>query len=414
MLLGFISLLLTVTQDKIAEMCIPKRVGNSWHPCDRDSDKDYEDKCTAKDKGQVQFVSAYGLHQLHIFIFVLAVSHVLYCILTLGLGTLKILRGLGTQGIHRSGVGIWIFGVALRFYSGYPIIWLFAVLFLLTNTHGWYSYLWLPFIPLIILLVVGAKLQVIITQMGLRIQDRGDVVKGTPVVQPGDDLFWFNHPRLILFLIHIVLFTYKFGFRSCFHRRLEDIIIRLSMGVVIQVLCSYVTLPLYALVTQMGSTMKPTIFNDQVVSALRNWHHSAKKQAKNGRQSETATSTPFSSRPGTPLHGLSPLHLLNGYRNSTAVDPRSQASPRKSDAEMIELWDPESAWPRSPSRHHDYREDSRMSRWNDQVGDEIGELGATQMADSESRAAVDGGRREVSISLRDFSFNQSDDRRRGK
>ncbi|TYG63954.1 hypothetical protein ES288_D06G069900v1 [Gossypium darwinii] len=31
-----------------------------------------------------------------------------------------------------------------------PIIWFIAVLFLLAYTHGWYSYLWLPFIPLIL------------------------------------------------------------------------------------------------------------------------------------------------------------------------------------------------------------------------------------------------------------------------
>lgn len=42
--------------------------------------------------------------------------------------------------------------------------------------------------------------------MGLRIQERGEVVKGVPVVQPGDDLFWFNRPRLILYLINFVLF----------------------------------------------------------------------------------------------------------------------------------------------------------------------------------------------------------------
>ncbi|RRT69982.1 hypothetical protein B296_00005344 [Ensete ventricosum] len=36
--------------------------------------------------------------------------------------------------------------------------------------------------------------------------ERGDVVKGVPVVQPADDLFWFNRPRLLLFLIHFVLF----------------------------------------------------------------------------------------------------------------------------------------------------------------------------------------------------------------
>lgn len=57
-----------------------------------------------------------------------------------------------------------------------------------------------------IILMVGTKLQVIITKMGLRIQERGEVVKGVPVVQPGDDLFWFNRPRLILYLINFVLF----------------------------------------------------------------------------------------------------------------------------------------------------------------------------------------------------------------
>ncbi|KAI8573701.1 hypothetical protein RHMOL_Rhmol01G0297400 [Rhododendron molle] len=123
-----------------------------------------------------------------------------------------------------------------------PPIWLFAVIFLLFNTHGWYSYYWLPFIPLIIILLVGTKLQVIISKMAIRIQQRGEVVKGVPVVQPGDDLFWFNRPRLILYLINFVLFQnafqlaffawtwYEFGLTSCFHEHLEDIIIRVSMG----------------------------------------------------------------------------------------------------------------------------------------------------------------------------------------
>ncbi|KAF7132593.1 hypothetical protein RHSIM_Rhsim09G0152900 [Rhododendron simsii] len=421
MLLGFISLLLTVTQDRIAEICIPKSVGNSWHPCDKHSAEEYEDKCAAKDK--VQFVSAYGIHQLHIFIFVLALFHVLYCIITLGLGTLKVCffrqfftsvtkvdyltlrHGFVTahlapqsemdfdfrKYINRSLEEDFKVVVGIS-----PIIWLFAVLFLLTNTHGWYSYLWLPFIPLIILLVVGAKLQVIITKMGLRIQERGDVVKGAPVVQLGDDLFWFNRPRLILFLIHVVLFTnafqiaffmwswYTFGFQSCFNNQLEDIIIRLSMGLIIQVLCSYVTLPLYALMTQasnMGSTMKPAIFKEQVPSS------------KNGRQPETATWTPFSSQPGTPLHGMSPVQLLNGYRDSSAVDNSRQTSPRKSNADMIEGC----SGSHSPIRHHDDGEESRKSRWNDQVGDEIGEIGSMQ--------------REVRISMSDFSFRKNRDRK---
>ena len=61
-----------------------------------------------------------------------------------------------------------------------------------------------------IILLVGTKLQMIITEMALRIQDRGEVVKGAPVVEPGDGLFWFNRPRFILFLIHLVLFQVKF------------------------------------------------------------------------------------------------------------------------------------------------------------------------------------------------------------
>lgn len=59
------------------------------------------------------------------------------------------------------------------------------------------------------ILLVGTKLQVIITKMGLKIQERGEVVKGTPLVEPGDHLFWFNNPRLILHIIHFVLFQVR-------------------------------------------------------------------------------------------------------------------------------------------------------------------------------------------------------------
>lgn len=46
---------------------------------------------------------------------------------------------------------------------------------------------------------------------------------------------------------------YKYGLRSCFHRKTEDIAIKLTMGVVVHILCGYVTLPLYALVTQVNN-----------------------------------------------------------------------------------------------------------------------------------------------------------------
>lgn len=207
-----------------------------------------------------------------------------------------------------------------------PTIWFFAVLFLLFNTYGWYSYLWLPFIPLIVILSVSTKLQVVITQMGLRIQGT-QVVRGTPVVQPGDDLFWFNHPRLLLYLINFVLFQnafqfaffawtwYEFGLKSCFHKYPEDLILRITMWAIVQFFCSYVTLPLYALVTQMGTTMRPTIFNERLAKALRNWHHTAKQHVKQNRHSGTVT--PATSAPGTPSHTISPVHPLHDYRGES-------------------------------------------------------------------------------------------------
>ncbi|KAF3623838.1 MLO-like protein 2 [Capsicum annuum] len=107
MLLGFISLLLTVGQSPISNICVSEKIGNSWHPCSKQKEeeltKDGEDisensseqhrrrllMAAASGSGKVPFVSADGIHQLHIFIFALAVFHVLYCITTLALGRAK-------------------------------------------------------------------------------------------------------------------------------------------------------------------------------------------------------------------------------------------------------------------------------------------------------------------------------------
>lgn len=71
--------------------------------------------------------------------------------------------------------------------------------------------------------------------------------------------------------------------------------------------------------------MKPTIFNDKVAAALKNWHKTAKRNKKHNRGSEL--NTPYSSRPATPTHGMSPVHLFHNYRSSTADDTPT-ASPR--------------------------------------------------------------------------------------
>lgn len=91
---------------------------------------------------------------------------------------------------------------------------------------------------------------------------------------------------------------------------------------------------------KMGSTMKPTIFNDRVATALRNWHHTARKHIKQNRGSMT----PMSSRPATPSHHMSPVHLLRHYRSEL---DSFHTSPRRSNFDN-DQWDPDSP---SPSHH---------------------------------------------------------------
>ncbi|KAG5078042.1 hypothetical protein JHK82_056737 [Glycine max] len=396
MLLGFISLLLVVFQDRISTICIPKSIASTWHPCDPDykskKPEGYYDKCAEKGKDLVAFMSEYSIHQLHIFVFVLAIFHILQCIMTLTLGRTKMskwrkwedeTKSVEHQFYHdperfrfardttfgrrhlsswsRSPISLWIVSFFRQFYRSLnkvdymalrhgfivahltpaseakfdfqnyikrtldedfavvvgitPTIWFFAVLILLTNTHGWHSYLWIPFIPVI------------------------------------------NAFQLAFFAWS----TFDNGFKinSCFHRTTADIVIRLTMGVLTQVLCSYVTLPLYALVTQMGSTMKPTIFNENVATALMNWHHSARNHIKHNKGS--TSNTPFSSRPGTPTHGMSPVHLLHKH-------------PRHSDSPIVspmaynyenEQWGVEGI--HSPNHHardhdHDHGETMQMQQ----------------------------------------------------
>lgn len=169
-------------------------------------------------------------------------------------------------------------------------IWIFSVVFIFLNAHVFYNYFWLPFIPLAMLLIVGTKLQGIITRMCVDTNDKSHVVRGTLLVRPSDHYFWFGRPKLLLHLMHLILFQnsfqlafftwswFKFGIRSCFHHDTEDIVIKLVMGLLVHILCGYVTLPLYALVTQMGTSMRKAVFTEGVLEGLKRWRVKAKKK----------------------------------------------------------------------------------------------------------------------------------------
>nr|XP_023910719.1 MLO-like protein 13 [Quercus suber] len=398
MLLGFISLLLTAFQGFISRMCIPTHLSYTMLPCKRgtvssNGSEHYYNLATNNRRrllsedtnlghclheGKVPLISLEALHQLHIFIFVLAIFHVIFCVSTMVLGGVRIRqwkvwedsikeeisRGDSTkrnapayannkflkqhtQGFWRKAeVVSWLISFFKQFYGSvnrsdytelrqgfikehHPrnpkfdfhkyivrtlendfkkivsiswYLWVFVVVFLLLNVAGWHSYFWLSFLPVILLLFVGAKLEHIITSLAqdaveskINNREAQQVTEMTrdnsavhnvveknaedhelPRVKPSDKHFWFSSPDIVLDLLQFILFQNSFeiaffvwilciyGFNSCIMEKPGFIITRLVMGVIVQVLCSYCTIPLYALVTQMGSSYKGAIFKEFV------------------------------------------------------------------------------------------------------------------------------------------------------
>jgi len=89
-------------------------------------------------------------------------------------------------------------------------LWALLVALLLLNVHGWHVYVWLSLAPLILLLVVGSKMEHIITELAVEVVQKHTAIEGDVVVAPSDDFFWFHRPKLVLLLIHIVLFQNAF------------------------------------------------------------------------------------------------------------------------------------------------------------------------------------------------------------
>ncbi|XP_004308899.1 PREDICTED: MLO-like protein 12 [Fragaria vesca subsp. vesca] len=388
MQLGFISLLLTLSEVPISNICVSQVLAISFLPCkyppdspnvssatqlpasNTSSSKEVATKDYCEAKGLVSLVSREGILQLNILISVLAVFHVLYCILTMFLGMAKMrkwnkweeeTRTLSYQILNdprrfqhtnqtpfvKRHLKIWTkhplllwpvcfarqFGgsiskvdymtlrngfIAANIKEGSSFnflnflsrafdddfeqvvgikfwVWISSILFILFNAHVFYNYYWLPFIPLLIVLLVGTKLQVVITKMCAESCKENPVIRGSFVVKLNDDLFWFGKPNWLLHLLQFVLIQNSFqlafltwswieyGHNSCFNRRTKDVIIKIAMGIVVQLICGYVTLPLYALVTQMGSGMKKAVFTELVVDGLKNWHKNARRRlSKNG------------------------------------------------------------------------------------------------------------------------------------
>lgn len=388
------------------KICIPGGWTDHLLPCKTDSSSTVLDTITARRllssqesycnaKNEVPLLSVEALHQLHVFIFVLAITHVVFSVLTMVLAGLKIREWKhwedsikasdsehGQRTVlhvnqfefiqdHFKGMGkesrflVWLYSFGKQFYGSvtksdyttmrlgfvmthcgsnpkfdfhkYMVraleadfkkvvgiswyLWIFVGIFLLLNVGGWNTYFWIAFIPLILLLAVGTKLEHVISQLAHDIAEKHSAIEGDLVVTPSDDHFWFRRPKIVLYLIHFILFQNAFeisfffwilstyGFGSCIMGKLQYIVPRLVIGVIIQILCSYSTLPLYAIVTQMGSSFKKAIFEEHVQQSLLGWANKAKKR-KGGSRSGDGSSRAGGTGPedessrGVPLQKL--------------------------------------------------------------------------------------------------------------
>lgn len=143
--------------------------------------------------------------------------------------------------------------------------------------------------------------------------------------------------------------------------------------------------------------MKPTVFNDTVATALRSWHNTARKQIKQNKKSGQVT--PMSSRPGTPTHGMSPVHLLRNYKTD---NDSLQTSPRMSNFDT-DNWDTDGT--PSPSYHQSQDPESSTSH---QHRIELGPMDqGNETNDDGSLQMVVVPQHEVRIQLpKEFSFDK--------
>ncbi|KAL7223807.1 hypothetical protein ACSBR1_025288 [Camellia fascicularis] len=168
-------------------------------------------------------------------------------------------------------------------------LWIFAILCVFLGFHGTNLYFWLSFLPATLILVIGTKLHRIVVKLAVEIMDAcPQTGRVHHHIKLRDELFWFGSPRLLLRFIQFISFQNAFEMAmfvwslwetnqpSCFMENRSFIVVRLTFGLVSQFWCSFVTFPLYVIVTQMGSKFKKSIVSESVRRSLHGWQRRVK------------------------------------------------------------------------------------------------------------------------------------------
>ncbi|KMT09593.1 hypothetical protein BVRB_6g130480 [Beta vulgaris subsp. vulgaris] len=183
-------------------------------------------------------------------------------------------------------------------------LWIYAIFCIFLDFHGTHLYFWLSFAPATIIIIIGTKLHRVVVKLAVEIMDSHSHVKTQEFkVKLRDELFWFGKPRLLLWFIQFISFQNAFEMAmflwslweingtSCFMDNKSFIAIRLTFGLISQVWCSYITFPLYVIITEMGSKFKKAVIPEGVRKSLHGWKKRVKTRQNNNPNNVRLTST---------------------------------------------------------------------------------------------------------------------------
>uniref|UniRef100_A0A0E0Q019 MLO-like protein n=1 Tax=Oryza rufipogon TaxID=4529 RepID=A0A0E0Q019_ORYRU len=265
MLLGFISFVLSLSEGFIVGICVSENAMHLMLPCKKETYQLSEGVKLCKKKGEVPLLSVEALHQLHIFIFILGLVHVVFCATTILLGGAKIRKWKlweteiqqemqqklqkrdATPGrIAHNQQGEFVSERTKGLWMKLAVVsWIIAFFKQFHDSVSKSDYKALRSAFGLLLLVVGAKLEHIITRLAQEAAAVASLSHGTertPYVKPSKEHFWFGRPEIVLNLIHFILFQNSFeigffiwvlvtfGFDSCIMEKKVYAISRLMDG----------------------------------------------------------------------------------------------------------------------------------------------------------------------------------------
>ncbi|KAK0596460.1 hypothetical protein LWI29_015874 [Acer saccharum] len=318
MLLGFISLLLAVSQNAIAKICIPQHLSTEWMPCKKQEDNQTkttshffsfispdgirrhllaeassssQDYCSQKIRQWKHWEESVSKDRFDAQEFTHVQDHDFIKNRFRGVG-----KSFGLQSFCKQFYG----SVTKTDYTTLRLG------FIMNHCRGnpkfdFHKYMMrvleADFKKVVgirlLLLAVGTKLEHVISQLAHEVAEKHVAIEGDLVVKPSDDHFWFKRPRLILLLIHIILFQNSFELAVFFW-------------------------------IWMGSSFKKQVFDERTQEGLVGWAKQAKKNtvlrkaaAANGNSD--GSSSQVSHKEDSPLMAFQ-LPTLVGDKGSSAME----------------------------------------------------------------------------------------------